>query len=187
MSPKGAEWLEPASWPWLQRSMVRIQSLPDIFLFTPHLRQTEYLSRLSSSPGITTQTINCLLTFDHFLCKREKDYSKLLRSVGVTYTCKHAIISKFDRITRNVIWQYLSHIGDQRIGEKVKLSNNRIYDDKWSGRLLFFNWSKQRFKRLVPFCLTCIKSEDKILWCSQYSLFLRILQKSDVFGFFRHY
>ena len=133
------------------------------FIFTPHLRQAEYLSHLSSSPGITTQTINCLLTFDHFWCKHERDYSKLLRSVGVTYTYKHAIISKFDRITRNVIWQYLSHIGDQRIGEKVKLSNNRIYNDKWSGRLLFFNWSKQRFKRLVPFCLTCIKSENKIL------------------------
>ena len=25
----------------------------------------------------------------------------------------------------NVIWQYLSHIGDRRIGEMFKLSNNR--------------------------------------------------------------
>ena len=56
--------------------------------------------------------------------------------------------------------------------------------------MLLFNLSKQRDSR--GSCLfvvtnrprlTCIKSEDKILWCSQCSLFLRIFQKSDFFWF----
>ena len=152
MSPKRGQWLEPASWLWLQRSMVRIQPLPDIFSLLHACDKLNIYPVSALHQELLCQTINCLLTFDHFWCKHERDYSKLLRSVGVTYTYKHAIISKFDRITRNVIWQYLSHIGDQRIGEMVKLSNNRIYNDKWRSRLLFFNWSKQWDSRGL--CLT---------------------------------
>ena len=56
--------------------------------------------------------------------------------------------------------------------------------------MLLFNWSKQRDSRSSCLFvatnrprLTSTKSEDRILWCSQCSLFLRILQESDFFWF----
>jgi len=99
------------------------------------------------------------------------------------------MISKFDRITRNVIFRYLSYIGDPRIGEMVKLSNNRIYSANGvvecysltdqnrdsTGSYLFVVTNRPR--------LTCIKFEDKILWFSQCSLFLGILQQKVIFWF----